>query len=148
MSEIRVTAAREEIRANAAAMGVDEAYISTLVDTFYARVREDATLGPVFDGAIQENWAPHLAQMKLFWSSVALNSGQYSGKPVPAHRKHAETIQASHFDLWLTLFRQTLEDTASTPEAVEYFMIRAERIAKSLKLALFGMPGLGAPRYG
>ena len=37
---------------------------------------------------------------------------------------------------------ETLRDTASTPEAVDYFMERAERIAQSLQLAMFGYPGV------
>ena len=148
MTSPRATAARAEIVEKATAMGITPAYISILVDSFYDRIREHDILGPIFKNAIGENWTPHLSQMKAFWASVTLSSGVYSGKPVPAHHKHIDSIQNEHFDIWLGLFRQTLEDTAPTPDAVEYFMVRAERIAKSLKLALFGTPGLGAPSYG
>jgi len=136
-----VSERREAIRAHAAELGIDDAYISTLVETFYTRVRANATLGPVFNNAIADNWEPHLGRMKDFWASVALNAGRYSGKPVPAHKKHA-SIQPGHFQIWLTLFEQTLRDTAPTPGAVDYFMERANRIAQSLQLALFGIPGL------
>ena len=148
MTSPRALAAREEILQKATAIGITPDYISTLVDSFYDSIREHEILGPVFNNAIGDNWAPHLSRMKAFWASVTLNAGLYSGKPVPAHRKHIETIQSEHFDIWLGLFRQTLEDTAPTPECTEYFMVRADRIANSLKLALFGMPGLGAPKYG
>lgn len=131
---------RREIQAHAEAMGVDRTYISTLVETFYSRIRADPTLGPVFENAIGDTWEPHLEKMKHFWASVALNAGTYSGKPVPAHQNH-KTIEASHFAVWLTLFRQVLDETAPTPEAVDYFMERAERIARSLQLALFHVPG-------
>lgn len=134
---------REEIAAAAASMGVDEDYISTLVDTFYERVRAHPLLGPVFDEAIGD-WGPHLAKMKDFWASVALNAGRYSGKPVPKH-KALTSVQPWHFDIWLGLFRATLADTAPSPEAAAYFMERAERIAESLKLAMFGLPEIGAP---
>ena len=130
---------REEVRANAAAMGIDEAYISTLVETFYARIREHPLLGPIFENAIGDEWERHLATMKNFWASVALNAGLYSGKPVPAHVKHTE-IQPWHFNIWLALFEQTLKDTAPTPGVVTYFLERAERIAQSLQLAMFGLP--------
>lgn len=135
------TQRREQVRANAAAMGVDEAYISTLVETFYSRIRQDETLGPIFNKAIGENWEHHLFRMKHFWASVALNSGTYSGKPVPAHKKHT-SIKQEHFAIWLTLFERTLRETAATPQAVDYFMERAKRIAESLQLAMFGSPGL------
>ena len=70
---------RAEIRASAAALGIDEAYISRLVECFYARVRADAMLGPIFEREIGDRWEPHLARMKAFWASVALNAGGYSG---------------------------------------------------------------------
>ncbi|MBW8303635.1 MAG: group III truncated hemoglobin, partial [Brevundimonas sp.] len=54
--------------------GIDEAMIARLVDGFYDRVRADPLLGPVFAERISD-WGPHLEQMRLFWSSVALMSG-------------------------------------------------------------------------
>lgn len=137
---------REELRDQAAALGIDESYISTLVDTFYTRVRAHPLLGPVFDVAISD-WGPHLETMKDFWSSVALGTGRYSGRPVPAHAKHRH-IQQYHFNLWLALFEQTLRDTAATPEAAAFFLERANRIAQSLQFALFGLNDLPLSRPG
>lgn len=134
---------RAQIQAHAASIGINEAYISTLIDTFYARVRADPELGPIFNGEIGDGWGPHLVRMKTFWASVALNAGSYSGKPVPAHTK-LHGVQPEHFDTWLALFRSTLTDTAPSSEAIDYFMERANRIAESLKLAMFGIPGLPA----
>ena len=137
---------REELREQAAALGIDEAYISTLVETFYTRVRAHPVLGPVFDVAISD-WGPHLETMKDFWSSVALGTGRYSGRPVPAHFKHRH-IQQVHFNLWLAVFEQTLRDTAATPEAAAFFLERANRIAQSLQYALFGLEDLPLNRPG
>lgn len=131
---------RAEIQARAAAMGIDETFISDLVETFYSRVRADHRLGPVFDGAI-EDWDEHLPKMKDFWSSVAMNSGRYSGKPVPAHQKLSK-VEAADFAIWLGLFEETVRDLAPSPEVVPYFMERARRIAESLKLAMFSLPSL------
>jgi len=137
---------RQELRDHAAALGIDEAYISTLVETFYTRVRAHPVLGPVFDVAISD-WGPHLETMKDFWSSVALGTGRYSGRPVPAHARHRH-IQQFHFNLWLALFEQTLRDTAATPEAATFFLERANRIAQSLQYALFGLEDLPLTRPG
>ncbi|MEZ6010738.1 MAG: group III truncated hemoglobin [Hyphomonas sp.] len=148
MTEARLRSAEErraEIQATAAALGIDEAYISLLVETFYGRIRAHELIGPIFETAIGDDWDHHLETMKAFWASVALNAGRYSGKPVPAHKKHA-SIQPWHFKIWLALFEQTLIDTSPTPGAVTYFMERAERIAQSLQLAMFGVPGLSEPR--
>ncbi len=127
---------RAEIRAAAARLGIDEDYISRLVDAFYARVRADATLGPIFEREIGDRWDPHLARMKAFWASVALNAGAYSGRPVPVHQR-LEGVSRTHFTRWLGLFREILTETAPSAGAVDYFMLRAERIAASLQMAMF-----------
>ena len=129
---------REEIAAAAASMGVDEDYISTLVDTFYERVRAHPLLGPVFDEAISD-WGPHLAKMKDFWASVALGDTRYDGRPVPAHQKLSD-LKPPHFAIWLALFHHTLRDTAPSLEAVDFFMEKARRIAQSLEFAISGVP--------
>ena len=135
---------RQKIQDHAASIGIDETYISTLVDTFYGHIQKHSQLGPIFAQVIGDgDWAPHLATMKRFWSSVALSTGLYSGQPVPKHRAVAG-IEERHFTLWLGLFEKTLEETAATPETVDYFMERANRIAESLKLAIFGYSGLPA----
>ena len=139
---------RQHIKQKAISIGITDNYISLLVDEFYNRIRKDEILGPIFNVAIiDDHWDHHLSQMKMFWASVTMSAGTYNGQPVPAHKKHSHNFEEWHFDVWLGLFKQTLEDTAPTSDAVDYFMERAERIARSLKLAIFGVPGLGAPRY-
>jgi len=126
-----------EHSSEAAAMGIDDAFIATLVDTFYVRIRADERLGPIFNTAIGENWNVHLARMKDFWASVALHAGRYSGHPVPVHKRLSE-VRAADFEHWLCLFRETLEHLAPSTAVVDFFMQRAERIALSLKSAMFG----------
>ncbi len=133
-------ARRAEIQAHAAAMGIDDAFISNLVESFYRRVREHDVLGPIFNTAV-EDWDAHMPNMKDFWSSVAMSTGRYSGKPVPAHQKLTGVSQ-DDFAVWLGLFEQTLHDIAPSPDVVPYFMERAQRIAESLKLAMFTLPSL------
>jgi hemoglobin len=136
---------RAEIRARAATLGIDEAFISRLVERFYARVRSDAMLGPIFEREIGDHWEPHLARMKEFWASVALNAGIYSGRPVPVHQR-LDGVSREHFAHWLELFRETLVEIAPGSATVEYFLLRAERIATSLQMAMFDRIGSdGAP---
>ena len=138
MSSDHALAARQKIREDAAAVGIDEAFISKLVDEFYSRVREHPHLGPVFNGTVTD-WPEHLNKLKAFWASVALNAGAYSGRPMQAHMR-VPAIEPAHFGEWLFLFEQTLRDIAPTDAAVEYFMVRANRIGESLKLGLFYRP--------
>ena len=144
MSDARPTAEtrRAEMQAAAARLGLDEALISDLVDGFYAKVRKDPVLGPIFTQAIGSNdadWVSHLATMKRFWSSVALHTGVYSGQPMLVHSKVRDTIGfgAEHFAIWLSLFEQTVCELCESEEASKWLIDRARRIADSLRLGLF-----------
>ncbi len=118
--------------------GIDEAMIDALVEGFYARVRDDALIGPIFADRITD-WAPHLAQMKLFWSSVALSTGVYQGRPMPKHLPLP--IDARHFDRWLELFVETAR-ALCPPVAADHFIERARRIAESLELGVANANGV------
>lgn len=112
--------------------GIDEAMIARLVDAFYARVRADQLLGPIFEARI-DDWEAHLATMRRFWSSVALMTGAYHGEPI---RRHAPLpLGGAHFEHWLALFRATAE-AVCPPEAAAVFIDRAGRIARSLETGI------------
>jgi hemoglobin len=124
---------------------VTEATIRALVDGFYARVRCDPTLGPIFANAIANDaWPAHLEKMYAFWSSVLLTSGRYKGNPVDTHRKVAG-VEPAMFDNWLDLFEATAAELF-VPEVASRFTSATRRIAESLKLALFFRPNHSWPR--
>mgnify|MGYP003873963619 CR=1 FL=1 len=137
---LRVTEARASARRDADAMGVTPDTISALVDTFYGHIRNDADLGPIFEGAIGDNWGPHLDTMKAFWSALIFHDGGYAGRPMPAHVKLKPQIAPEHFTRWLGLFEQTLDELAVSPAAKTAFLERANRIANSFQLHLFYSP--------
>ena len=112
--------------------GIDEAMIRRLVHGFYDRVRADAVLGPVFAAHIHD-WTPHLERMCAFWSSVALLTGAYSGRPMQAHQKLP--VDAAHFDRWLAIFEANAAELCP-PAAAELFIDRARRIAESLEMGV------------
>lgn len=118
--------------------GIDESMIEQLVRGFYARIREDALLGPIFDARIQD-WEPHLQRMCSFWSSVVLSSGVYHGQPMRMHLPLP--VEARHFDRWLELFEQTARELFSERIA-DYFIERARRIAMSLELGIATSQGV------
>jgi len=120
---------------------ITEATIAQMIAAFYTRVRRDAVLGPIFEGAIQEDaWPAHMATMQLFWSSVMLATGRYSGNPVAVH--HAVPgIQRPMFARWLGLFEETAHDLFQ-PAPAARFVEKARRIAGSLEIALFHRLGL------
>jgi len=118
--------------------GIDEAMIERLVHTFYARVRKDALLAPVFDAVISD-WDPHLERMCAFWSSVALMSGRYHGQPLARHVPLP--VGGRHFDRWLALFSETASDICP-PVAAAHFMDLARRIARSMEMGMASSRGL------
>jgi hemoglobin len=136
---IVATARPEATAAIMAATGLDEARLDRLVRRFYARVRADDLLGPIFAARI-DDWEPHLERMAAFWSSVALMTGRYHGQPVAAHAGLG--IDEGHFGRWLTLFAETAREVC-TPEGAAHVIVRAERIARTLRAAIdqAGQPG-------
>jgi hemoglobin len=125
---------------------IDEGMVHGLVQGFYARVRADDEIGPIFDRVIGDHWDAHLAKMCDFWSSVMLMSGRYKGNPMIAHIR-LKMIRPEHFERWLFLFAQTARDLC-TAEIAELFIGRAENIARSLQLGMFFRPDRAAPQGG
>jgi hemoglobin len=115
-------------------MTITEDDIARLVPAFYARIREDAVLGLIFDGAI-EDWPHHLEKLKAFWSSVMLTSGRYKGQPMVAHVRHEQHMTPENFGRWLMLWKQTTDELLA-PELAAAFQDRADRIAESLQLGV------------
>lgn len=110
--------------------------IDALVERFYGRVRGDGRLGPIFERRIGGDWPTHLAKMKGFWRSVLLKTGEYKGRPVPAH-VGIGGIENEDYVRWLGLFREIVADVfeeGARPVVIE----AAERIAQSLWLATSG----------
>lgn len=120
-----------------ASTGIDEAMIERLVRAFYARVRRDPLIGPVFEAAI-DDWEPHLRKLIDFWSSVGLMTARYGGKPMRVHA--VMDIGPEHFARWLALFRETAAEVC-TPAAAAFFTDKAEQIGRSLLLGIETVKG-------
>ena len=112
---------------------VSEDTIRRQVHTFYARVREDAVLGPVFDDAV-EDWDEHLSKLCDFWSSVLLATGRFRGSPMAAHARRPD-IKDEHFARWLDLFARTAREVCP-PDAAALFVEKSQMIGRSLRLGL------------
>ena len=125
-----VEALRARKRAEAEAIGVDAEYISSFVERFYGKIRQDALLGPIFAERIQD-WDVHLGRMKQFWRSVLHASGEFAGNPMVKHIA-IPGLEERHFVHWLTLFYATLRELAPSDDATRLVADRARMIADSL----------------
>jgi hemoglobin len=106
-----------------------ETEIHTLVHSFYAAVRGDPLLGPVFEAHV-DDWPRHLSRMVDFWSSVLLGTARNRGTPMPVHCA-LPNLAPELFRRWLRLFRDTtatLGNGALQAQADEL----SHRIAQSL----------------
>ena len=111
---------------------ITETQIVNLVERFYAKVRVDSEIGPVFNDAVQ-NWDAHLALLKDFWSTVLLTTGRYKGNPLLAH--FPLPIEERYFARWLTLFAETANEVMPASQAA-IVMRKADLIAMNMKRVL------------
>ena len=115
---------------------ITEASIPKLVDTFYARVREDAVLSPIFESKLAGRWDEHMPRMYAFWTKILLGSGDFQSNVFGKHMALAG-IERKHFVHWLSLFRLTAIEVFGIDDAKVPIQL-AERIAASLQLGFFG----------
>lgn len=113
---------------------LSEQNLAKLIPEFYARVRADPVLGPVFNRAIAD-WDEHLEKLQAFWSSIMLTSGRYKGQPMVAHLRHEGAMTKANFDRWLALWRRTTGDLLD-PGIAATLQAKAARIAESLQLGV------------
>jgi hemoglobin len=115
--------------------GIDEDRIRRLVHGFYAAVRDDEVIGPLFLREIpEERWPVHLDKMCAFWSSALLRTGRYDGRPLSPHLRMTELSDAQ-FARWLQLFRRTAAEVFDPPAAATVTGY-AERIAQSFRMSI------------
>ena len=81
--------------------------IVLFVDGFYSKVNQDELIGPIFHAVITD-WNPHLAKMYDFWNAVLFGVAGFKGNPFARHAPLP--IQKVHFERWLLLFEQTIDE--------------------------------------
>jgi truncated hemoglobin YjbI len=110
--------------------------IMPVLASFYARVRRDPDLAPVFNTVVQD-WTEHLQRLEDFWSSLMLTTGRYKGNPVAMHLIHAHIIESHMFARWLQLWEETTNDMVPADVAMS-MQAKAARIADRLNRAMHG----------
>lgn len=88
--------------------------ITLLVNTFYATIRKDELLGPIFNSHIKkEQWPAHLEKLTDFWVTALLGIVCFKGNPTMAHRKVdinlKHTIAQDNFEQWIRLWHKTID---------------------------------------
>lgn len=121
---------------------VGEQEIAQLVDRFYALIRADERLGPIFDASI-DDWDRHLQIMRDFWSAAILGTQRYRGCVMSPH--FSLPIDEADFDRWLALFRPTAAETLP-PAAAERALAIAAQVSQMLRQGMARMRPVSAER--
>lgn len=101
--------------------------IRLLVNEFYSKVRKDGLLGNIFEERIGDDWDNHLNIMYSFWQTLLFRENAYRGNP---GLKHLDLpVNREHFDRWLQLFYETI-DNYFAGEKAEEAKWRAANIAE------------------
>ena len=115
----------------------DRKDIDDLLLAFYAKVRADDNLGYIFDDIARVNWEKHLPIIGDFWEGVVFNRNIYKGNPLKVHLDLNEEVRLEkrHFDRWLELFKETLDELYKGPNATLMWQ-RAMSIATVIQVKL------------
>lgn len=119
----------------------NRADVELLVHTFYGRIREHETLGPIFNGIV-EDWPHHLNHLCDFWEMILLQTGPGRRKfnPVGVHRevdkKVGHSLSQVHFGNWLELWFQTLNENFEG-EVADYAKEHARNMASILFFRIY-----------
>jgi hemoglobin len=106
--------------------------IFNLLRHFYADVRQDPLIGPIFNSQIKD-WKHHLEVIGSFWETLLGGSRSYA-RPMPMKHLPLQLTQ-EHFERWLFLWQANCR--AQLPADVAREMIDlAHHIAGRLRLIL------------
>lgn len=86
--------------------------IELLVNSFYAKVIKDETIGFFFKDVVNVNWDKHLPKMYTFWETILFGQISYKGNPMQMHFpiNEIKAMEKHHFAKWLELWKQTIEE--------------------------------------
>ena len=79
--------------------------IELLVQTFYSKLMQDEILIPFFQNL---DFSSHLPKMVDFWCFVLIGTTGYTTNVIEKHLHMP--LQNDHFDHWINLFNQTLDE--------------------------------------
>ncbi len=106
-----------------------EAEVEQLVRCFYARVQEDALLGPVFQARVHD-WEQHILHLVDFWSAMLRGTRRFAGAPMPKHLA-IPGLEWRLFERWLSLFAATTAEMGN-PDMKQLADAAAQRVAAAL----------------
>lgn len=93
--------------------------VHDLVVEFYREIVFDEVLDPVFSEVAEVDWNEHIPKLVDYWCRILLNTGDYAGPIMEAHRElHAmDPIRSEHCDRWYGLWVRSVDASWAGPVA-------------------------------
>lgn len=109
---------------------ISGAEIKIVIDTFYEKVRADASIGFIFNDIAKVDWEHHMPIMYDFWESTVFGTGTYTRNAMTPHFVLQDKVKftAAHFERWVFLFVTTVDELYAGENA-EIMKMRATSIA-------------------
>jgi hemoglobin len=116
----------------------NRADIELLVNCFYDKVKQDETIGYLFNDVAKVNWEKHLPVMYSFWENIIFYTSNYQGNPMDAHTKlnQQSRLKMQHFQQWNKLFAESV-DQLFEGEKAELIKQRALSISTVMQIKIF-----------
>jgi len=112
----------------------NRADIKKLINAFYEKMLEDKLLGYIFTDVAKIQLSKHLPHLYDFWENALFYTGTYKRDLMDIHLDlhfNLHRLEKEHFDQWLQLFNETLDDLFKGEKAT----IAKER-AKSIAIVM------------
>ena len=90
----------------------NRADIENFVKLFYHYVKQDKTIGFIFNEVIKMNWEEHIPLITDFWETILLDNPVYKNNAMEVHYdiNRKLPLKAEHFESWLLLFNNTIDE--------------------------------------
>lgn len=95
--------------------------IELLLNTFYEKVKKDDTIGFIFNDIAKVNWEHHIPIICDFWETLVLDATSYTKNAMQVHYSlnRIVPLEEKHFQRWLQLFSETIDELFSGDIAVQ-----------------------------
>lgn len=86
--------------------------IEIFIGSFYEKVRVDPVIGYIFNNVVEMDWENHIPVIVDFWETILLDNPVYKKNAMAVHYELAKKVrlQKIHFDTWLFLFNETVDE--------------------------------------
>jgi hemoglobin len=86
--------------------------IEKFIIAFYDKVKQDETIGFIFNDVVKMDWAHHIPIIVDFWESILLDNPLYKRNAMEVHYTLNQKLplQKEHFDRWLQLFSAAIDE--------------------------------------